>query len=130
MDSDFSIDIDHPSGALATVRGQLDIATAPALRDALLSLINEGATDLVVDLEGVSFVDSTGLGVLVSATKRVQSKGGSMTVICTRPQTLKVLKITGLESIFAVRDTLPAALRIDATDPIEPGGLMTGRDES
>ena len=69
-------------------------------------MMDEGHYRLVVDLEGVEFMDSTGLGVLVSCLKRAKEHGGDLSLVCTSPQILRVLSITGLDKVFEVRASL------------------------
>jgi anti-sigma B factor antagonist len=105
-----SVDETHPPFAVLAVAGEVDVATAPGLRTQLLDLIGQGQRNLVVDLEGVEFLDSTGLGVLVSTVKRVRSEGGDLALVCTRHQILRVFEITGLTTVFAIHETLEQAL--------------------
>jgi anti-sigma B factor antagonist len=91
------------------VSGEVDIYTAPKLRERLVELIDGGSRAVVVNLEGVSFMDSTGLGSLVAGLKRMSDQGGRLTLVCTREPVLKVLQITGLDRVFAVHDTVEAA---------------------
>lgn len=110
MQFGLSVDDSHPPYAVLSAAGEIDVATAPDLRAALLELIGEGRNRIVVDLEQVEFLDSTGLGVLVSSVKRVRADGGDLTVVCTRPHILKVFEITGLTSVFSVHDSLATAV--------------------
>ncbi|MDQ6728005.1 MAG: STAS domain-containing protein [Actinomycetota bacterium] len=82
--------------------GELDLATADDLRDELVRLASSGATLVTVDMTDLSFIDSTGLSVLVSALKRLRLQGGEMTLRSPGPGTRKVLEITGLTDIFAI----------------------------
>jgi anti-sigma B factor antagonist len=109
---DFGIDVDetHPPYAVVSVSGEVDVATAPELRHQLLELVSAGKTKVIVNLGAVGFLDSTGLGVLVSTVKRLRSDGGDLAVICASAQILRVFEITGLTSVFAIHDTLAAAL--------------------
>lgn len=93
-----------------SVAGEIDVYSAPELREKLLELFRGEHTTAVVDLTDVSFVDSTGLGVLVSGLKRFREAGGDLPLVVTQPQILKVLEITGLSSVFAVHSTLAGAL--------------------
>jgi len=91
------------------VGGEVDVYTAPKLRERLVSLINAGHHDLVVNLEGVDFLDSTGLGVLVGALKRVRAHEGSLVLVCTQERLLKIFRITGLAKVFPIYDTVEDA---------------------
>jgi anti-sigma B factor antagonist len=110
MDFGVSVDASRPPYAVVSVTGEIDVATAPELRTQLVDLVGEGRTKLIVDLQAVDFLDSTGLGVLVSTVKRARSGGGDLTLVCTHPHLLKVFEITGLTKVFAIHDTLDAAL--------------------
>lgn len=92
-----------------SVGGEIDVYTAPKLRDGLVELINSGHYHLVIDLEAVDFLDSTGLGVLVGALKRVRSHQGSLSLVCTQERLLKIFRITGLAKVFPIYDSTDAA---------------------
>jgi anti-sigma B factor antagonist len=100
----------HGRWTVVEVGGEIDVATAPRLRERIITLVNDGAHHLVISLEGVDFIDSTGLGVLISGLKRTRTRGGELTLVCTEPRILKVFDITGLLSVFAVHDTVDAAV--------------------
>ena len=91
------------------VGGEIDVYTAPKLRERLVDLINAGHYHLVVNLEGVDFLDSTGLGVLVGALKRVRAHEGSLRLVCTQERLLKIFRITGLAKVFPIYDSVEAA---------------------
>src|SRR5436305_13321750 len=91
------------------VAGGVDVFTGPQLREALVGAIEEGSRDVVVDLQGVDFLDSTGLGVLVAGLKRVRQYGGDLSLVCTREHILKILDITGLVKALKVHDSVEAA---------------------
>ena len=90
------------SHSFVDVKGEIDVYTAPKLREKLIELVSEGSYDVVVNLEGVDFLDSTGLGVLVGALKRVKAYDGSLSLICTQDKILKIFKITGLTKVFSI----------------------------
>jgi anti-sigma B factor antagonist len=92
------------------VGGEIDVYTAPKLREALIELVQSGAYHIVVDLEQVDFLDSTGLGVLVGGLKRVRSHDGSMTLVCTQERLLKIFRITGLTRVFEIHPDVDAAV--------------------
>ena len=92
------------------VRGELDVNGGPKLREALLEALGgEGGRRVVVDLEGVDFVDSAGLGVLVGGLKRARTTGGDLVLVCTGMSVLKVLEITGLTRVFEIHASREAA---------------------
>jgi len=93
------------------VGGEIDVYTAPKLREQLVELINSGHYHLIVNLEGVDFLDSTGLGVLVGALKRVRAHEGSLLLVCTQERLLKIFRITGLAKVFPIYESVEAAAK-------------------
>lgn len=83
-------------------RGQLDVATAPAFDEVLESAAHQGADRLAVDLDGVEFVDSLGLGVLLAAVKRARAHGTRFAVVCGRGDVRRLLEQTRLDRIVTV----------------------------
>ena len=106
--------------SIVEVGGEVDVATAPRLREQLISLVGDGRYRIVVSLEGVDFIDSTGLGVLISGLKRVRTHGGRFSLVCTEPRILKVFEITGLLAVFNVCGTIEDAIAPLAADEVEP----------
>jgi anti-sigma B factor antagonist len=92
------------------VAGEIDVYTAPKLREQLAELVDSGRHDIVVDMQGVEFLDSTGLGVLVGGLKRVKQHEGSMNLVCTQERILKIFRITGLTKVFPIHDSVAAAV--------------------
>lgn len=95
---------------IAELTGELDVASAPALRDQLLSLLRPGSNRLVVDLSGVSFCDASGLAVLVNTGRRARLLGGFLRLAAVSPQAGRVLTITGLHRHLAIFPTVQAAV--------------------
>jgi anti-sigma B factor antagonist len=100
-----------------SVRGEIDVYTAPSLRERLNELVASGHYHLVVDMEGVDFLDSTGLGVLVGGLKRVRSHDGTLHLVHVQEKILKVFRITGLNKVFSIRPTLEEALDDASSEP-------------
>lgn len=96
--------------SIVEVGGEVDVATAPRLREQLIKLVNDQRFRIVVDLGGVDFIDSTGLGVLIGALKRVRTHDGDLALVCTERRILKVFEITGLDRVFRIRDTVDDAV--------------------
>ena len=90
--------------------GSLDMATAPSLRAALLEAADEGKHDILVDCSHLEFLDSTGLGALIGAQKRALEHGGNVRLIVNEGPIQRLLMITGLMQVFAVYNTVQAAL--------------------
>lgn len=92
------------------VRGEIDVYTSSGLRERIVGAIDEeGCTDLIVDLQDVGFIDSSGLGVLVGGLRRARERGGALRLVCTRESILKTFRITGLDKVFPVFATLDEA---------------------
>lgn len=112
-----------PGAAVISVAGELDISTAPELRDAISTAIGNGARQVVVDLDGLRFMDSAGLNVFVGAVRQLGSDG-SLRVVAGRSHTRKVFTISGLDRLIPLYDSLgeacgdaPGAVLPDAVPP-------------
>ena len=99
--------------------GEVDAVTAPALGRRLLSLFEEGKTGLVVDLSKVTFLDSTGIGVLVDALRRLKTRQGRLVLVCPTERILRPFEITGLTNYLGIVGTREEALGALAT-PLSP----------
>jgi anti-sigma B factor antagonist len=109
MELGLEIDDSRSPLMILAVKGEIDVYTAPRLREQLVELVSQGHRQIVVDLEGVDFLDSTGLGVLVGGLKRLRSNGGDMALVCTQPRILKVFEITGLTTVFSISASVDEA---------------------
>lgn len=96
--------------AVVSASGELDAHSAPALQAQLEPLTVRQHAAVVVDLTDVGFIDSTGLGVLVTTLKHVREVDGRLDVVVTSPRVLKVLAITGLDVVIPLHATLDEAL--------------------
>jgi anti-sigma B factor antagonist len=92
------------------VQGEIDMYTAPRLRELLIDLVSKGSYQLVVNLGKVGFLDSTGLGVLVGGLRRVRAHDGSLDLVCTQQRILKIFRITGLTEVFGIYQTVDQAI--------------------
>jgi anti-sigma B factor antagonist len=100
------------------VAGEIDLFTAPEMKAALGEALEAGRTRIVVDLSETTFLDSTALGVLIGAVKRLRSRDGRLTIVNVDPNIAKTFEITGLDQIFTIRATREeavAALDADET---------------
>jgi anti-sigma B factor antagonist len=95
---------------VVAVGGEIDVYTAPKLRDKITDLVNSGHHELLIDMEKVEFLDSTGLGVLVGGLKKVRAQQGSMELVCSQDRLLKIFRITGLAKVFTIHDSEASAL--------------------
>jgi anti-sigma B factor antagonist len=113
--SEFRLDTIGPAGdcAVLQVTGEVDLYSAPMLRERIRELAAKGAVHLIADLSQVDFLDSTGLGVLVGGLKRVREDGGSLAVAVSTPRILRVFQITGLTRAFAVWPSVTDTITAD-----------------
>lgn len=92
------------------VSGEIDVYTAPKLRESIVQAVEAGRRQLIIDVEHVDFLDSTGLGVLVGALKRVRAEEGTLDIVCTQERILKIFEITGLDKVFGLHASIDAAV--------------------
>ena len=93
-----------PHGCVVAAKGQIDLYSAPAFKTALLQALDDGMTEIVVDLSQVDFMDSTGLGVLVGVSKRLQLMSGSLALVSSDETIQRVFEISGLATRFPMYD--------------------------
>src|SRR3984957_18131947 len=106
MDLGLEVDDNHPPYTVLAVKGEVDVYTAPRLREKLVELVSLGKHQIIVDLGGVAFPHSTGLGVLVGGLKRLRSHDGDLGLVCNQQRILKVFEITGLTKVFSIYGTV------------------------
>jgi anti-sigma B factor antagonist len=113
---EFQVETIGPSGDCAVLRvtGEVDVYTAPVLRERIRDLAAKGVVHVIADLSRVDFLDSTGLGVLVGGLKRLREHGGSLTPVITTTRILRILQITGLTKVLPPQ---PSVLDAIGTDP-------------
>lgn len=93
------------------IGGEVDVATVPRIREYVAHRITaEGRHRLIIDLTGVRFMDSTGLGALVAIRKWIQARAGDLRLVLTNPEVLRIFRITSLRSVFPIHDSVEAAL--------------------
>ncbi len=112
---EFRLDTVGPVGdcAVIQVTGEVDVYTAPMLRDQIRELSAKGAVHLIADLGRVDFLDSTGLGALVGGLKRLREAGGSLALVISTPRILRIFQITGLSNALAVQRSVADAITAD-----------------
>ncbi|AWK11949.1 STAS domain-containing protein [Streptomyces spongiicola] len=107
---DVEVEIHDPGTAVVTIRGELDVDTATLLRHHLANQTLHGRRHLVLDLSAVGFMDSSGLNVLIRATRETRAMGGDLHLAAPVPQVAKLFDLTGLSLTTAVHEDVPAAL--------------------
>jgi anti-sigma B factor antagonist len=110
--------VDHPLGIVLTLAGELDLATAPVLQERLDATLQGGAV-VVIDLSGLSFIDSSGLGMLVQAERRLRESGGQLVLVRGPRAAHRPFELTGLDSYFEFCDSPSAGLRTALVRRIE-----------
>ena len=112
---EFQLDIVGPIGdcAVIQVTGEVDVYTAPMLRDQIRELAAKGAVHLIADLGRVDFLDSTGLGALVGGLKRLREVGGSLALVISTPRILRIFQVTGLAKALAAQCSVADAIIAD-----------------
>jgi anti-sigma B factor antagonist len=100
-----------------SLAGEVDLYTAPELKQELLNAIGSGTKEVVVDFTDTTFIDSTTLGVLVGGVKRLRPNGGRLSIVCSDPNITKIFEITGLDRVFPIYPTRAEALeQLDSTE--------------
>jgi anti-sigma B factor antagonist len=98
---------------VVAVTGEIDLFTAPEFKQRVSAPIDAGRRQVVVDLQGTTFIDSSSLGVLIGAHRRLRRAGGRLVVVCNDEAIIKTFRITGLDSVFTIVPTLDEALNGD-----------------
>ncbi len=111
------VDVERKDGiAVVKVEGEIDLYTSSHFRNELHKLIDEGYNKLIISLDNVGYIDSTGLGILIGTLKRLKEVGGKLTVVCSSPQIKKVFTITGLVKILGLHENLQQAIDYIASE--------------
>ena len=117
MSEELSVAVSRERGVvIAAVTGDIEMTTVAGLREQLFALAKEGQP-LIIDLNRVSFIDSAGLGVLVGTARRTAEHGTSLHAVCSRPQTRKLLWMTGVDRRIPLSATVDGALKLLAPSP-------------
>lgn len=117
---EFRIEEERPGKGtvLLSIHGDADLHVANELRNHLSAVIGDRTSSLVVDLSGVTFIDSMGLGALLGIMKRLQAKGGEFMLVVPAGDTRRILEMTLLDRVFALHATREAALSAVARSSI------------
>lgn len=92
------------------LEGEVDVYTAPLLRQEIMDQVDKGTKYILVHLEKVEYLDSTGLGILIGGVKRLKEQGGALKLVGPSPRISRIFDITGLNRIFDVYATQADAL--------------------
>jgi anti-sigma B factor antagonist len=107
---DISTEKAESDAIVLSLTGEVDLYTCPELKTELLRVIDEGAKVVVVDLSGTTFIDSTGLAVLIRGAERLRTSDGRLTVVVVDPSLRKIFEVTGLDRIFTIHGSRDEAL--------------------
>jgi anti-sigma B factor antagonist len=99
--------------AVLLVAGEVDVYTAPEVRERVIKLIDDGAGHVLADLRPVTFLDSTGLGMLIGSLRRLRARDGSLTLVCDTDRILKLFRVTALDRVFMIRPSAREAITSD-----------------
>lgn len=106
----FGLDVDGGAhGPVVAVTGEIDLHSAPVLRDRLAEIIDGEAAHVTVDLSDTTFLDSMALGVLLGAKKRLATSGGELDLVVSNPGIRRIFEITMLDSVFTIHSDRAAA---------------------
>jgi anti-sigma B factor antagonist len=109
--SDRAVDADTH---IVAVTGEIDLFTAPEFKQRVSAPIDAGRQNIIVDLSATTFIDSSSLGVLIGAHRRLKLRGGTLVVVCDNDAIVKTFRITGLDGVFTLVPSLQDALDGDA----------------
>ena len=99
---------------VVSVAGEIDLFTAPEFKQRVSAPIDEGRTHVIVDLTETTFIDSSSLGVLIGAHRRLRRLEGALVIVCSNDAIVKTFRITGLDGVFTIVNTLDEAFNGDA----------------
>jgi anti-sigma B factor antagonist len=99
--------------AVLQITGDVDVYTAPQVRDRVIRLLADGVRHVIADLREVSFLDSTGLGALVGSLKRLREQGGTLELVVPDGRIMTIFRVTGLDRVFALHPSFPDAIDDD-----------------
>src|ERR1700757_4333711 len=108
----FDIDTEQlgPDAYVISLKGEVDLYTAPEFKQQLLEVIAQGGREVVVDFTDTTFIDSTTLGVLVGGVKRLRTSDGQLSLVCNDRNITKIFEITGLDRVFTIYPTREEAV--------------------
>jgi len=107
----FGIDTYNLENGVPVIKleGEVDVYTVPQLKQQMISLLESGTKQIVIDLTKVEYFDSTALGVLIGGLKRMRERDGNLSLICPNPRIRRVFEITGLDKVFDIYNSVDDA---------------------
>ena len=103
MEMDLEINVRSEKNVpVIELNGEVDAYTSARFRETMIELIENGAASLIISMDRVDYIDSSGLGALVGGLKRASERQGRIVIVCSNPQVKKVFEITGLERVFSL----------------------------
>jgi anti-sigma B factor antagonist len=111
-DAQFETTVSETGVPVLAASGEIDVASAPEFHASLSDVIGQESEIVIVDMSEVSFIDSTGLGVLVGAEKQMRDTDRALRLVVTQPQIIRLLELTGLDEVFTVVSNSDDAVRI------------------
>ena len=113
MEMDLQINVrSERNVAIVDLTGEVDAYTSTRFRETMVELIDAGAVNLIIVMNKVEYIDSSGLGALVGGLKRASEREGRIVIVCKNPQVKKVFEITGLERVFPLCQTEDEAVEL------------------
>ncbi len=106
----------------------MDVSTAPRVRAQIIDAISSGRRWLIIDLTQVTFIDTTGLGVLIGALKRIRVAGGRLRLVTTADAVLRTMRVTGLDRVFETYPSVADAVRGRSQAPSPPSPRSNAGD--
>jgi len=120
--------VEHAGCVVAVLQAELDIASAPALREELLGLLRPGASKLIIDLSAVTYADTSGIAVLVGAGRRAAPLGGWLRLASPTYEVTRIFSVTGMDRHFAIFGTVDEA--VTGRQPVSAPDPRTGGQEA
>jgi anti-sigma B factor antagonist len=97
--------------AMIDLEGEVDVYTAPQLKQQIINMLDSGMFHVIVNLSAVEYIDSTALGVLIGGLKRLRERNGTLDLVCPNPRIKRIFEITGLDKIFDIYAAEDEAMR-------------------
>jgi anti-anti-sigma factor len=105
--ADLTVTIVEGTPPVVVLAGEVDLATAPEFEKALLSLLSQGRDSLAVDLGRVTYLDSTGINVLMKAVKLCSERGGKLAIVAASERAMRVMRLLNLDRVMPIRQSAP-----------------------